>query len=92
LKTNVTCGGADVFVWPGGGITFMVDVLKLPDNSFGYVPTPAIVAPLEFTVSMEDYLALGGHEKSIRSLDDIIEHGGEYSASARLLAHDYEDQ
>ena len=28
----------------------MVDVLNLPDNAFGYVPTPALVAPLEFTV------------------------------------------
>eukprot|EP01037_Dinobryon_pediforme_P032541 gene32541-37528_t len=24
--TRVTCGGAPVYVWPGGGITFMVDV------------------------------------------------------------------
>ncbi len=86
LKTSVTCGGADVYVWPGGGITFMVDVLKLPDNSFGYVPTPAIVAPLEFTVSLDDYLALGGHRDAIRAVGDIIEHGGEYGASARLAA------
>jgi hypothetical protein len=92
LQTNVTCGGAEVFVWPGGGITFMVDVLKIPDNSFGYVPTPAIVAPLEFTVSHEDYLALGGHEDSIRPLSDIIEHGGEYGASARLVSYGNEDK
>ena len=24
--TRLTCGGAPVYVWPGGGITFMVDV------------------------------------------------------------------
>jgi hypothetical protein len=37
--TYVTCGGAPAYVWPGGGITVMVDV-RLPDNAFGYVPTP----------------------------------------------------
>ncbi len=48
--TCVTCGGAPVYVWPGGGITFMVDVTRMPDNAFGYVPTPALVAPIEFTL------------------------------------------
>ena len=28
--TRVTCGGAPVYVWPGGGITFMVDVTRMP--------------------------------------------------------------
>ena len=48
--TRVTCGGAPVYVWPGGGITFMVDVTLVPPGAFGYVPTPALVAPLEFTM------------------------------------------
>ena len=42
---RVTSGGAPVYIWPGGGITYMVDVAAMPDNAFGYVPTPAIVAP-----------------------------------------------
>ena len=42
---RVTSGGAPVFIWPGGGITYMVDVAAMPDNAFGYVPTPAIVGP-----------------------------------------------
>ena len=33
LLVNVTCGGAPVYVWPGGGITLMVDVARMPDNS-----------------------------------------------------------
>ena len=69
--TQVTCGGAPAFVWPGGGITIMVDVTRLPANGFGYVPTPAIVAPIEFTLRQDDYTALGGHTESIRQLDDI---------------------
>ena len=63
--THVTCGGAPVYVWPGGGITFMVDVTRLPDNAFGYVPTPALVAPIEFTMRRDDYAALGGHMDAV---------------------------
>jgi hypothetical protein len=66
--TRVTCGGAPVYVWPGGGITFMVDVTKLPKNAFGYVPTPALVAPVEFTMSRDDYERLGGHMADVRKL------------------------
>ncbi|MGA8151101.1 MAG: hypothetical protein WB952_09140 [Terriglobales bacterium] len=70
--TRVTCGGAPVYVWPGGGITFMVDVTRMPENAFGYVPTPALVAPIEFTLKLSDYAALGGYVDQVRSLDSII--------------------
>lgn len=68
--TNVSSGGARSYVWPGGGITFMVDVLEMPTNSFGYVPTPALVAPIEFTLRRHDYEALGGHMAEIRPLSE----------------------
>lgn len=70
--TNVTCGGAPAYIWAGGGITVMVDVMRMPDNSFGYVPTPAIVAPIEFTMSAAEYEKLGGHMDMVRSIDDIV--------------------
>ena len=69
---NVTCGGVPCYVWPGGGITVMVDVAQMPNNSFGYVPTPAIVAPIEFTLRLDDYRALGGHMDAIVSVDDLL--------------------
>jgi 6-hydroxynicotinate reductase len=69
--TRVTCGGAPVYVWPGGGITFMADVTRLPANAFGYVPTPALVAPIEFTLPLKDYEALGGHMSHVRSLGSL---------------------
>jgi hypothetical protein len=69
--TRVTCGGAPVYVWPGGGITFMVDVTRLPANAFGYVPTPAIVAPIEFTMTLTDYAALGGHMDYVQRLSTL---------------------
>jgi 6-hydroxynicotinate reductase len=67
--THVTIGGAPAYVWPGGGITIMVDVTKLPDNAFGYVPTPALVAPIEFTLRRTDYERLGGHMKNVLTLE-----------------------
>lgn len=70
--TYVSCGGAEAYVWPGGGITFMVDVLEMPDNSFGYVPTPALVAPVEFTMRHDDFVRLGGHADRIRSVESVI--------------------
>ena len=69
--TTVTCGGAPVYVWPGGGITFVVDVTRLPANAFGSVPTPALVAPIEFTLSLSDYAALGGHLDHVRPLSSL---------------------
>lgn len=76
LKTRVTCGGAPVYVWPGGGITVMVDVLRMPDNSFGYVPTPALVAPIEFSMPRDEFMTLGGYEDHIKPIGDVMKEGG----------------
>ena len=81
--TTVTAGGAPVVVWPGGGITFMVDVTLLPDNAFGYVPTPAIVAPIEFTMRLDDYAALGGHIDHVRPVTEILAQTREDSGGHR---------
>ena len=70
-RARVTSGGAPVFVWPGGGITYLVDVATMPRHAFGYVPTPALVAPIEFTLPLEDYKRLGGYTDRIRPLADI---------------------
>ncbi len=69
--THVSCGGAEAYVWPGGGITVMVDILDMPTHSFGYVPTPALVAPIEFTLRVSDYGTLGGHVEHIKSVKEI---------------------
>lgn len=69
--TYVSCGGAEAYVWPGGGITVMVDVMDMPHGSFGYVPTPALVAPIEFTMRVGDYGTLGGHMEEIRQIDHV---------------------
>jgi 6-hydroxynicotinate reductase len=84
-KTQVTVGGAPVYVWPGGGITIMADVMQTPDGAFGSVPTPALVAPLEFTISRAEYRQLGGHDDAVRSLEDVLALGGEYGSDSRIL-------
>ena len=71
--TRVTAGGAPVHVWPGGGITFMVDVTRMPADAFGYVPTPALVAPIEFTLSRAEFAALGGHVDRVVPLKQALE-------------------
>ncbi|MBV9567330.1 MAG: 6-hydroxynicotinate reductase [Hyphomicrobiales bacterium] len=77
LGVRVTMGGAPVYLWPGGGITVMVEVTQLPRNAFGSVPTPALVAPIEFTMPREAYKTLGGHVDEVTSLAEVV-------ASARL--------
>ena len=81
---NVTLGGAPAYVWPGGGITVMVDVMRMPDNSFGTVPTPAIIAPIEFCMKLDDYRALGGHMDYVRTLEDALRRGAGHNEGAPL--------
>ena len=71
-ETRVTMGGAPVYLWPGGGITIMADVTRMPRGAFGYVPTPAIVAPIEFTLPRALYERLGGHVGDVVSVNDVI--------------------
>ncbi|MCP4182651.1 MAG: 6-hydroxynicotinate reductase [Hyphomicrobiales bacterium] len=70
--TFVSCGGAEAYVWPGGGITVMADVLDMPSNAFGYVPTPALVAPIEFTMRLSDYETLGGHMGEVQPIESVV--------------------
>ena len=69
---RVTCGGAPTYLWPGGGITLMVDVTLMPEKAFGYVPTPALVGPIEFTMRLDDYARLGGHMDRVQKLADVL--------------------
>lgn len=77
---QVTIGGAPCMLWPGGGITIMADVLRVPDGAFGYVPTPALVAPIEFTLGAALYARLGGHVGHAVPLERLL---AEHGAAAR---------
>ncbi|MEW5725179.1 MAG: 4Fe-4S dicluster domain-containing protein [Thermodesulfobacteriota bacterium] len=70
-KAVLTCGGAKVFVLPGGGITFYVDVSQVQPGAFTWVPTPATVAPIEYTMRLDDYESLGGHVEMVRPFSTL---------------------
>jgi len=59
-------------------------VTRMPQNAFGYVPTPALVAPIEFTLKLSDYAALGGYVDQVRPLDSISSSKGN---KRRVSAH-----
>jgi hypothetical protein len=71
-RAKLTVGGAPTYILPGGGITFLVDVEKVMIRAFTYVPTPATVAPLEYTMRLDEYLEMGGHKEAIRKLKDVL--------------------
>lgn len=71
-KAKLTIGGAPTFIMPGGGITFVVNVEQVKSSSFYWVPTPAVVIPMEYTMILKDYIAIGGHLEEIRPLSEVI--------------------
>jgi hypothetical protein len=70
-RARLSIGGAPAFVLPGGGINFMVDVSRMMWRSFSWTPSPAVVVPIEYTMTEETYHDLGGHKRSLLLLDDI---------------------
>jgi len=58
-------------VLPGGGINFMVDTEKVVARAFTWVPTPATVAPVEYTMRKTEYAAIGGHVDQIKTVAQI---------------------
>ncbi len=64
---KLTIGGAETFVLPGGGINFMVDVEQVVPKAFTWAPTPATVAPVEYTMTKEKYAEIDGH------MDEIVD-------------------
>ncbi len=71
-KARVTVGGAPAFVFTGGGINFMVDVEEVKPGAFYWTAVPAVVAPLEFTMKLEDYRQIGGFMEHVRPLREIL--------------------
>ncbi len=68
---RLTLGGVPAYVLPGGGINFMVDVGKMKWRSFTWIPIPAVVAPIEYTMEKNTFIELGGPAQSLRLLSEI---------------------
>ncbi|RKL63471.1 4Fe-4S dicluster domain-containing protein [Thermoanaerobacteraceae bacterium SP2] len=71
-KIRVTCGGVPVYILPGGNITFVVDVEKLPPNSVTWCATPAPCIAAEYTMTLETFKEIEGHLYALRTLEDVI--------------------
>jgi 6-hydroxynicotinate reductase len=80
-RAKLTVGGAPTYILPGGGITFLVDVEKVMVRAFTYVPTPATVVPLEYTMRLKEYVEMGGYKEHIRKLKDVLREIGRSTKS-----------
>lgn len=78
-KAVLTIGGAPTYILPGGGINFMADTEKMVPKAFAWVPTPATVAPIEYTMKQDDYADIGGHIEKIVDLDQIKKRSGKFN-------------
>jgi ferredoxin len=65
-RANLTVGGAPAFLFPGGGINFMVDVERVEPRFFYWTPSPAVICPIEYTMTHQDYAEMGGHVEAMR--------------------------
>lgn len=70
-KAVLSIGGAPTYILPGGGINFIVDTEKMVSNPLCWVPTPATVAPVEYTMKLEDYKAIGGHLDRVKDAREV---------------------
>ena len=73
-RAQLTIGGAPAFVYPGGGLNFIVDTGKVVNKAFTWVPTPATVAPVEYTMTKAEYEKIGGHMDQIKNVKDFPEY------------------
>jgi hypothetical protein len=65
-RAVLTVGGSPVYVLPGGGINFMVDVERVKTGAFYWTPTPATICPVEYTMIKKDYEEMGGHLEALK--------------------------
>ena len=68
---SLTVGGAQTYVWPGGGLTYMVDVEEIPGKPFCWNPTPCTTSPIELTMRREVYDALEGYQSAVVPYDEL---------------------
>lgn len=72
-EAKLTVAGVPAYVLPGGGINFLVDVEGPVEKPFTWIPTPAMVVPIEYTMRREVFERIKGHVGSIRPLKEVLE-------------------
>ena len=71
-KVIITIGGARPFIFPGGGINFLVDVEKIKYGSIYLSPTPSFIIPVEYTMRLKTFKAIGGHIEAIKPVEEVL--------------------
>jgi len=71
-KVAITVGGARPFIFPGGGINFLVDVEQIKHGSIYLSPTPSFIIPVEYTMTLETFKEIGGHIDAIRPVEEVL--------------------
>ena len=71
-KIYYTICGQPAYIYPGGGITAEAWVEFMPDDAFTWVPTPAMVCPMEVTMTKETYQEIGGYMEAVTPIEDLM--------------------
>jgi NAD-dependent dihydropyrimidine dehydrogenase PreA subunit len=71
-RVRVTIGGARPFIFPGGGINFLVDVSKIKYGSIYLSPTPSFILPIEYTMTLKTFKKIGGHIEAVRPVAEVL--------------------
>jgi NAD-dependent dihydropyrimidine dehydrogenase PreA subunit len=71
-KVTITIGGVKPFIFPGGGINFIVDVTKIKKDSIYMSPTPSFIVPIEYTMRKETFEEIGGHIEVIKKIEEVL--------------------
>ena len=71
-KVLYTICGQPVHVYHGGGITCESYVEFMPNDAFSWVPTPAMVCPMEVTMTRETYEEIGGYMEAVQPIEEIM--------------------
>ncbi len=70
-EIKLSVGGVPAYVMPGGGINFLVDVGRMRWRPFTWTPSPAVVAPLEYTMTIDTYHRLKGPKQNLQLIEDV---------------------
>ncbi len=72
-RIKLTAAGQKTCLMPGGNLVFSVDVSPMPDGCFAWVPTPATVVPIEFTMTRQTYDQVCGYPRAIKPMEAVLQ-------------------
>jgi hypothetical protein len=49
----------------------MVDVERVEPSFFYWTPSPAVICPIEYTMTLQDYKRMGGHVEAMKPFEAL---------------------